>query len=301
LTFLSRIRTFLSFVFLSPEERRLRAGWRVLVQYILLSLIAIIVAIPFSVLLFLFPDFDFFLLNFIVSVITVPLSVFIARRFVDRRSFVSLGFRWDVFAIKDLWAGFFIAGVMMGLIYLIELAAGWLEYGGPGWEGMFRGDFLFTILMWIFIFLAGGFYEELLSRGYQLQNFEEGSSTLAAVLFSSFIFALEHMKNPNAWGATLLGISAAGIFLAYGYLRTRKLWLPIGLHIGWNIFEGMVFGFPVSGLKVPSLIAVQINGPAYFTGGGFGPEAGLVLLPALLLGALLILWYTRNRKIDESR
>jgi membrane protease YdiL (CAAX protease family) len=300
LTFLSRLRTFLSYIFLSPEEPRLRAGWRLLVQYILLSVITLLVIIPFYFIPARFPSFVFLFANFTISLIAISLSVYIARRFIDRRSFLSLGFRWDAFALKDLWVGFFIAGGMMGLIYLIELAVGWLQYQNPGWEGMSRLDFFYTMLMWCILFLAVGFYEELLSRGYRLQNVKEGAGTPIAVLVSSLIFALEHLQNPNAGWAAVVGIAAAGFFLAYGYLRTRQLWLPIGLHIGWNVFEGLVFGFPVSGLNLPGLIVAQVNGPKYFTGGAFGPEAGLVLLPALLLGALLVFWYTRDRKISEK-
>jgi membrane protease YdiL (CAAX protease family) len=295
LDILSRTRTIVSSIFLSPEERRLRAGWRLLVQYILLSLIVIFAAIPLSILLLIFPDFDFFLLNVIVSLIAFPISVYIARRFIDRRSFVSLGFRWDVNAFKDLFVGFWIPGAMMGLIFLIELAAGWLEYQGPGWVGVPPFEFLFTFLIWIFGFIAVGFYEELAGRGYRLQNIEEGANMSIAVLLSSFIFALEHIQNPNVWWATIPGLTLSGIFLAFAYLRTRQLWLPIGLHIGWNVFEGLVFGFPVSGIPTPGLVNIRVDGPLHFTGGMFGPEAGLLLLPALLLGAFLVLWYTRKR------
>jgi membrane protease YdiL (CAAX protease family) len=300
LTFLSHLRTILSYIFLSPDEPRLRAGWRLLVQYILLSVIALLVIIPFYLIQAHFTSLVFLFVNFAVSLIAISLSVYIARRFIDRRPFLSLGFRWSALAFKDLWIGFLIAGGMMGAIYLIELAAGWLQYQSPGWEGMSRVDFLSTMLVWVILFFAVGFYEELVSRGYRLQNLEEGTNTPTAVLLSSLFFALEHLQNPNAWWGTVLGIAAAGIFLAYGYLRTRQLWLPIGLHIGWNIFEGLVFGFPVSGLDLPGLIVVQVDGPKNFTGGAFGPEAGLVLLPALLLGALLVFWYTRNRQINGT-
>lgn len=300
MTFLSHLRTILSYIFLSPEEPRLRAGWRLLAQYILLNVITLFVIIPFFFIPAHFPSFAFLFASFTISLITIYLSVYIARRFIDRRSFLSLGFRWDVFAFNDLWVGFFIAGGMMGLIYLIELAAGWLQYQSLGWDGTSQLDFLSKLLMWFIVFLAVGFYEELLSRGYRLQNFEEGAGAPVAVLVSSLIFALEHLQNPNAWWGAVVGITAAGIFLAFGYLRTRQLWLPIGLHIGWNVFEGLVFGFPVSGLNLPGLIVAQVDGPKYFTGGAFGPEAGLVLLPALLLGTLLVFWYTKNRKISEA-
>jgi membrane protease YdiL (CAAX protease family) len=91
---------------------------------------------------------------------------------------------------------------------------------------------------------------------------------------------------------------AGGIFLAYGYIRTRQLWLPLGLHTGWNFFESTVFGYPVSGMSgLPRLIHQDVSGPELLTGGEFGPEAGLLLLPGLLLGSLLVYLYTRRTHI----
>jgi hypothetical protein len=85
---------------------------------------------------------------------------------------------------------------------------------------------------------------------------------------------------------------ASGLFLASGYLRTRQLWLPIGLHIGWNFFEGPLFGFAVSGTGPFTLIRQVPTGPELLTGGAFGPEAGLIVLPALGIGLILINWYS---------
>ena len=94
---------------------------------------------------------------------------------------------------------------------------------------------------------------------------------------------------------SFVGIFLAGAFLALGYLTTRQLWLPIGLHIGWNFFEGVVFGFPVSGTETYSLLITNMVGPDLWTGGPFGPEAGIVVLPSLMLGALLIFIYSKVR------
>jgi hypothetical protein len=91
----------------------------------------------------------------------------------------------------------------------------------------------------------------------------------------------------------MLGLFASGVWFSYALLRTGQLWLPIGLHIGWNFFEGVVFGFPVSGLDIYRLIRITVDGPELWTGGAFGPEAGLVLLPGLLLGVALIYVYTK--------
>ena len=115
------------------------------------------------------------------------------------------------------------------------------------------------------------------------------------MLISSCVFALLHAFNPNSSPAAVFLLIASGLFLACGYLRTRQLWLPIGLHIGWNFFEGPVFGFAVSGTSPFTLISQTPTGPELLTGGAFGPEAGLIVLPALLVGVALIYWYTQVR------
>jgi hypothetical protein len=97
----------------------------------------------------------------------------------------------------------------------------------------------------------------------------------------------------------LVGLCLAGFFLTYPYLRTRQLWLSIGLHIGWNFFISTVFGFTVSGLNLFRLTLQEVHGPPLFTGGDFGPEAGLVLLPAGLLILGLTWIYTRHQATPE--
>ena len=116
------------------------------------------------------------------------------------------------------------------------------------------------------------------------------------MVLSSPFLRLRHPANPYATWVSTAGIFFAGVYQSYGYIRTRQLWLPIGLHIGWNFFEGVVFGFPVSGLDIYALARIQVTGPVLWTGGEFGPEAGLILLPSLIVGSALIYLFTRNRK-----
>src|SRR5262249_34556813 len=145
------------------------------------------------------------------------------------------------------------------------------------------------------IFVLGGWNEELLSRGYHLQTIASGINLFWGVMISSWVFGLLHLGNPGATWVSTAGVFFAALFLAYAYLRTRQLSLSIALHPGWNCFEGVVVGFPVSGLGIYPLTHITVTGPAIWTGGSFGPEAGLIILPALALGAGLTFLYTRSR------
>jgi membrane protease YdiL (CAAX protease family) len=279
---------FLRNLLINVNEGRPRSGWRLMAHFLLMLVLFPIVGTLFVYAGRATPLLAFLADTAFISVVVITLSVYLARRWYDRRSFVSLGLRWDGEASRDLLAGILIAGVLMGAIFLVELAFGWLKFDG------FATIDAASLGYWAFVFILVGWYEELLSRGYWLQNLEDGLGTQWAVFISSAIFGLAHLSNPNASWIAVLGILGAGYFLAFGYLRTRHLWLPIGLHIGWNFFEGPVFSFPVSGLDTARLLNHTVSGPELITGGAFGPEAGLIVLPALLLGALLIHLYTKR-------
>ncbi len=237
-------------------------------------------------------------LTTIVALPAVTVSVWIARRALDRRSFASLGLELKVPAPRDLLIGFLIPAPLFALIFITQWGLGWLTIEGWGWT---EGSFALTMLgvvLGLVGFFAVGFYEELLFRGYYLQNLRDGTGLALALFLSSAVFAIAHLGNFSASIASSIGLFAAGYFLAYGWLRTRSLWLPIGLHIGWNFFQGPVFGFAVSGTPTPSIVAHTVEGPELFTGGGFGPEAGLIVLPLMALGSALI-WLSTRGRVDR--
>jgi len=241
------------------------------------------------------------LLATIAETFAITLSVFLAKRFLDKESIESLGLRLNAQAAFDLLAGIGITFVQMGFIYVAMLGLGWLTFEGFAWEFDSAGTIIKGILIFFVMFLLVGWHEELLSRGYHLQTIASGINLFWGVIISSAVFGLLHLGNPNATWVSAAGIFFAGIYLAYGYIRTKQLWLPIGLHIGWNFFEGVVFGFPVSGLDIYALTRIEITGPELWTGGAFGPEAGLIVLPSLMVGGILIYWFTRGRLEKSSK
>ena len=283
-------------IFLSPDEDRLRAGWRLVGQTLLLVVISTCVLLPVAFNPQVLSSGKGFLFYQVAELIGVSLSVFLARRFLDKRSFRSLGLKIERQAGTDLLVGMGIPFFMIGLVYLLESAMGWLTFSGFAWGSDPLKTVLSETLVNLFIFILVGWNEELLSRGYHLQTLASGLNLPWGVLLSAAIFGGLHLGNPNASWVSALGVFLAGLFLTYAYLRSGQLWLPIGLHIGWNFFEGVVFGFPVSGMESYHLVRMVVDGPVSWTGGSFGPEEGLVVIPALLLGTGLVFVYTCKRR-----
>ena len=284
------------------DEPRLRAGWRLLTQSVLLLFLTLCAYIPLAFAPRFASSAELLYLQ-VASLIGTTLSILLVRRLLDKRSFVSLGTRIDRWALLDLLAGIGITFLMMAFIFGIQWAAGWIRFDSFAWQDQPLSGVILGTLVALLTLVLVGWSEELLSRGYHLQTLESGLNTVWAVLLSSAVFSFLHLSNPNIESIAFVasGLFLAGVFLAFGYLRTRQLWLPIGLHIGWNFFQGVVFGFPISGLDYFHLARLQVSGPQIWTGGAFGPEAGLVLIPGMLLGFLLVAIYTRKRLVDRDR
>jgi membrane protease YdiL (CAAX protease family) len=296
-------RSLLAFIFISGDERRLRAGWRLLIHTICLVVLLLGLGLALGLLASLLgvdltalndQSTAVVILNMLLVTVVITAVTWAARRFLDRRSFVSLGLTLDRHTLPDLLFGIELGGLLMALIYAFESAVGWLTFQGWAWQRP-GAAVVGPLLLALFQYLAVGYYEELFSRGYHLQNLVDGLNLPWGIFTSSAVFSLLHLVNPNPSVLSVIGILAAGFFLAYGWVRTRQLWIPIGIHIGWNFFQGTVFGFPVSGTQGFHLIHQTVGGPEWVTGGAFGPEAGLTGLVACALGTALIWLYTQRR------
>jgi membrane protease YdiL (CAAX protease family) len=247
------------------------------------------------------------LIGGIAALMGVLLSVWLAGRFLDRRSFADFGFHLSGGWWLDLLFGMALGALLMTLIFLVELGFGWITVTGVLDTLVTGVPFALAILPPTAVFLCVGVYEELLFRGYQLRNAAEGlnlpvvgprKAVILAWILSSAFFGYLHANNPDATLLSTVNIALAGLMLGLGYVLTGELAIPIGLHITWNFFQGNVFGFPaVSGLKPvgATFLSTDQGGPGLWTGGPFGPEAGLLAPAAMILGSLLMALWVRLR------
>ncbi|MDY7075817.1 MAG: type II CAAX endopeptidase family protein [Chloroflexota bacterium] len=304
--------TFVKNILWNKKEARLRAGWRLMIQSIILFGILFLVQVIPMVAFDSTADLpEVASLEIILAPMTLLgflLAVWLSGRFLDRRRFADFGFNFSPSWWADFGFGLALGALLMAGIFLVELAAGWVTVVGTFESGIAGVDFPVAILLPLVIFICVGIYEELWSRGYHLKNLAEGlnfqplgpkGAIVLAALSSSMLFGLLHAGNPNATVVSTLNIALAGIFLGMGYLLTGELAIPIGLHISWNFFQGNVFGFPVSGIYAgATVIAIQQGGPDLWTGGPFGPEAGLAGIVATVVGSLLTIGWVRLRNGD---
>ncbi len=135
------------------------------------------------------------------------------------------------------------------------------------------------------------FGEELLFRGF-LMRYWRGLGSRGALVATSGAFALVHAANPEASIPGAVGVILAGLTLGVARMATGSLWLPTGIHLGWNAATAMVLGLPVSGFELPSLVRwTTAEGPwaRGLLGGGFGPEEGLAYHAAWVVAMLGVL------------
>lgn len=226
-------------------------------------------------------------------------GVVVVARLLDRRPVTDYGFRGGRAWWRDAAAGAGLAIGIQATILGVALAAGWAVVvdglrAGP--EGI-----VLAVVASVVLFAVVGVYEELVVRGFVLKNVAEGTArygsvpaVAAAVVVSSLLFGGVHLLNAGASLVSTAVIAVIAVTLGAGYVLTGRLGLAVGFHAAWNVAMGVLFGQPVSGLVPPAqLLVVEATGPAAWTGGAFGLEAGLLGVLGAVAGLAGVVAYAR--------
>ena len=234
-------------------------------------------------------------LSALASLLAVLVITWAFRHFLDRDRLLGLGLQRSKRWPREIGTGLALGFLLMAFIFGLEWTLGWARVQGFAWQRQPPMTLVGVLLGYASFYTFVAFSEEVAFRGYILQNLRKEWGGLGAFLASSFLFALLHGLNPHFTPLALVGIALAGVFMAYGYLLSGSLWLPIAFHFAWNFAQGPLFSFPVSGLASEGLLLLERgDSPSLITGGAFGPEGGLLGVMALLLG-LLLLWLWERR------
>ena len=283
---------------LRAEDGRIRTVWRILIFLVGLAAGGVGVSLGFRALLAL-PGISSptRLLSWQITLHTALLTglwfgwVTLCRRLIDRRPLSSLGLRrLTPRGTAGLMGAALLGGGLICVGIAVLYVAGAYRYTGIGSVGVFPPAAT------LFIFAA--FAEEIVLRGYILQNLRDIRHPVAGVIISAVIFSGFHALNP-AVGASFLpaaNLFLAGVLLALAYISSGNIWYPTALHYGWNLVEGPVLGTPVSGLSMESWLNFERTAgtPRMLSGGEFGLEGSVVMTGVqcvAICGFLMVIWF----------
>lgn len=186
-------------------------------------------------------------------------------------------------SLKEVTGGFALGVALFSLLVGAVALMGGLKVTGMG-----HGTIFFPIAA---MSLAAGVNEEVMFRAIGFRFVEKLGGSIVGLFAASLFFGLAHLANPGAslFAAVAIAVEA-GILLGAAYMVTRRLWLAVGLHAGWNFTQGFIWSIPVSGNPAgDGLFLTERNGPDWLTGGAFGLEASAVTLVIATIAGLIML------------
>ncbi|MGV8040384.1 MAG: lysostaphin resistance A-like protein [Thermoanaerobaculaceae bacterium] len=179
--------------------------------------------------------------------------------------------------LREGAGGLLLGLLLVSFLYGVLAAAGaYRVLGTTDGSGLLGGLLLIT-------FFAT--FEEVVFRGVLYRVVEGSLGTILALVISAVLFGWVHADNPGAGNLGAVSAGLAGVLLGVCYTLTRRLWLPIGLHIGWN-YAQVVFGTPVSGttrLTEAAWFRGELVGADLLTGGAYGVENSLVCIALIVV------------------
>jgi len=287
---------------LFDTSHNLRSGWKFAVYVVFFFLIWFVSGTALAIVLSLLypgsnaPDDQLtgFALNVVALAIPAVTGMLLMVRFIDRRPLKTFGVgflpRWR----RHLGSGLALAAGMVAVLMAGCFAFGYVHIG---WTG--RQVPVLTLAGTLGVLLLAAANEELVFRGFPLQVLIEGFGKWPAVAFMSVLFGLVHSKNPNSSFLSTTNTIVAGILLSLAYVRTRSLWFPYGIHLGWNVGVGFILGFHLSGVDLASIWTTGIAGRDTILGGDYGPEGGLLATFIFASSAVIVQSWGTGRNAKE--
>ncbi|GGY05397.1 CPBP family intramembrane metalloprotease [Massilia dura] len=187
----------------------------------------------------------------------------------------------------ELFAGLGLGALLMATCSVLLLAGSIYTYTGMAhWSALLK-----PLPEQVFV----AFLEELLFRAVLFRLLEKSWGTSVALAVSTLLFIAAHLPSEHISLLGVLATAVASAALSAGYIATRRLWVPIGMHFAWNYLFDAVFSIPVSGHPANGWIQVRASGPEWLSGGGYGVEGSIVAVLAWGAAAIVLLVAARRR------
>lgn len=202
------------------------------------------------------------------------LATVLALRIYQFGALPDIGLAWHPFASRHVALGILLgagaAVVSVGFPWLIDKA---YFVPAPDYPFSWSGMLLVGIVL-----LFGALGEELIFRGYPFQMLAGRYGTYQILLPAAVLFAAAHAGNLNSSPLALINTFLWGVLLGYSLLRSGDLWVPTGIHFGWN-FTLPLFGVNLSGFRMGLTgHTLEWRASELWSGGEYGPEASVLTM-----------------------
>jgi membrane protease YdiL (CAAX protease family) len=216
----------------------------------------------------------------------------VVLRIYERAQLADIGLGWTAASRRNLALGI-LGGIGAGLVVLVGpilVRAADLEPVPD--QHMHWPSLLFVSI----ILLFGAVGEEMLFRGYAFQVLVKAIGPFATILPMAVLFGLAHSPNLNFTALAFVNTTLWGIVLGYAFVVSGDLWLPIGLHFGWN-WTLPLLGVNLSGFTMGVTgYSLHWKIGALWSGGEYGPEGGLLTTAVVAL----LLFYLYKAPIQHQ-
>ena len=236
--------------------------------------------------------------QYIVILIGLWLAHYIMLRWVDQATWSYVGLGRGNLTPRVLVIGFALGALCIlvpsgTLLVARDLTITTGLRGSHSWLGLAVAGAVF--------FLPQSLGEEMLTRGYLFSALRDSFGWVGALAATSLGFGLLHYANPGANVQSVSVVVFAGVFLGAILLATESLYAAWMAHFAWNWSMAELLHAAVSGAHFPySSYRMDDVGPAWLTGGSWGPEGGAAAVAGMLAGiAVLIAWRRRTSRASS--
>jgi len=207
--------------------------------------------------------------------------------FVEKRKIITMGF------ICKHKARAYFGGVFLGFCSITIIIFGLVIFDAieVNFNNLFPINLLLSSLcIALFGWVIQSASEEIAIRGWLIPTLGIQYNPLAAVLLTGGVFGVMHLLGSGATVLSFINLTLSGFFFALYAINAGNIWGVCGLHLGWNLAQGSIYGLSISGEQSTnnSLFITSITGTNLLTGGDFGPEGGLITTLFLVCAILLI-------------
>ena len=218
---------------------------------------------------------------------------------IEGRSLAAYGLPWRRAFCRQFWQGAAISFLSLTVLLLVFRWLGVFSFGSLALHG---ADIWKQAAAWIIPMFLGALTEDFLYRGYFLFTLTTGIGFWPAAIVSSLIMGGTHYFAPGGHGLGPIATTEYCLLTCLILRRTGDLWMPLGLHAGWNYSAIFIFSIGSGGRTVLGhLMDPSLHGPTWLTGGQYGPEgswSNVILLTVWAIG--FSLWLRGVRYPDPA-